>query len=73
MDITGRLVGFVAAGPRINFQFAHTDIPHLKLMLNQQLCAATGSTRRADSSDVARSEVAASVPILSQEETNREL
>ncbi len=35
-------VGFVAADPRINFQFAKTNIPHLKAMLNEQLCAATG-------------------------------
>jgi hemoglobin len=35
-------VGNVAADDRINSQFAHTDIPHLKRMLVEQLCAGTG-------------------------------
>jgi len=35
-------VGNVAADDRINAQFAHTDIPHLKRMLVEQLCAGTG-------------------------------
>jgi hemoglobin len=40
--IVDDFVGFVAADSRINFQFGKTDIPHLKAMLNAQLCAATG-------------------------------
>jgi hemoglobin len=40
--IVDDFVGFVAADTRINFQFGKTDIPHLKAMLNDQLCAATG-------------------------------
>ena len=35
-------VGNIAADDRINSQFAHTDIPHLKRMLVEQLCAGTG-------------------------------
>jgi hemoglobin len=35
-------VGNVAADNRINSQFANTDIPHLKRMLVEQLCAGTG-------------------------------
>jgi hemoglobin len=40
--IVDDFVGFVAADTRINFQFGKTDIPHLKAMLNDQLCSATG-------------------------------
>ena len=35
-------VGNVAADPRINGYFAHTDIPHLKMELVSQICQATG-------------------------------
>lgn len=35
-------VGFVAADPRINFQFGKADIPHLKVQLVDMLCAGTG-------------------------------
>jgi hemoglobin len=35
-------VGNVAADKRINARFAHTDIPHLKQMLVEQVCQATG-------------------------------
>jgi hemoglobin len=35
-------VGNVAADPRINAYFAHSDIPHLKMELVSQLCQATG-------------------------------
>ena len=35
-------VGNVAADARINAFFANADIPHLKQMLKDQICAATG-------------------------------
>lgn len=35
-------VGNVAADKRINARFAKTDIPHLKQMLVDQICSATG-------------------------------
>jgi hemoglobin len=35
-------VGNVAADDRINGFFANTDIPHLKKMLTEQICAGTG-------------------------------
>lgn len=35
-------VANVAADPRINGSFANTDIPHLKAMLVEQVCAGTG-------------------------------
>lgn len=35
-------VGHVMADPRIDFQFAKTNIRHLKAMLNDQLCAVLG-------------------------------
>jgi len=35
-------VGNVAADTRINKFFAHTDIPHLKMELVDQICAGTG-------------------------------
>ena len=35
-------VGHVVADPRINFQFAKTNLRHLKAMLNDQLCAVLG-------------------------------
>jgi hemoglobin len=40
--IVDDFIGFVAADTRINFQFGKTDIAHLKAMLNDLLCAATG-------------------------------
>jgi hemoglobin len=35
-------VGNVAADPHINYYFAHTNIPHLKYELVQQVCMAVG-------------------------------
>jgi hemoglobin len=35
-------VGRAAADGRINSKFARTDVPHLKEMLVEQVCAATG-------------------------------
>jgi hemoglobin len=35
-------VGNIAADPAINGRFASTDIPHLKQMLVDQICEATG-------------------------------
>jgi len=35
-------IGNVAGDPRINQRFAKTDIPHLKRMLVDQICAGTG-------------------------------
>ena len=35
-------VGRAAADGRINAKFARTDVPHLKAMLVEQVCAATG-------------------------------
>jgi hemoglobin len=35
-------IGNVAADARINAQFANADIPHLKQMLKDQICMATG-------------------------------
>jgi hemoglobin len=40
--VVNDFIGNVAADTRINRFFAKTDIPHLKNMLEQQLCAATG-------------------------------
>lgn len=40
--IVDDFVGITAADPRVNFQFAKTDIAGLKKLLNEQLCAATG-------------------------------
>ena len=40
--VVNDFIGNVAADTRINHFFAKTDIPHLKSMLEQQLCAATG-------------------------------
>jgi hemoglobin len=40
--VIGDLVGNVAADKRINARFAKTDIPHLKQMLVEQVCQATG-------------------------------
>lgn len=40
--IVDDFVGITAADPRVNFQFAKTDIARLKKLLNEQLCAATG-------------------------------
>jgi len=35
-------VGNVAADPHINYYFAHTNIPHLKYELTQQVCEVVG-------------------------------
>ena len=35
-------VGRVAKDPRINARFSNTDIPHLKQMLTEQICEASG-------------------------------
>ncbi|MEO8575860.1 MAG: group 1 truncated hemoglobin [Gemmatimonadales bacterium] len=40
--VIGDFVGNVAADKRINARFAKTDIPHLKQMLVDQVCQATG-------------------------------
>ena len=40
--VVGDFVGNVAADTRINSFFAKTDIPHLKQMLVEQICQATG-------------------------------
>ena len=42
VKIVDDFVGFAAADPRVNFQFAKTNIPHLKAMLVEMLCAGTG-------------------------------
>jgi hemoglobin len=39
-------VGRVAADGRINAKFASTDVPRLKAMLVEQVCAATGGPER---------------------------
>ncbi|MEF8753586.1 MAG: group 1 truncated hemoglobin [Accumulibacter sp.] len=39
-------VGNVAADKRINGQFANTDIPRLKMLLVEQICAGTGGPCR---------------------------
>ena len=40
--VVGDFVANVAADTRINSRFANTDIPHLKQMLVDQICQATG-------------------------------
>ena len=40
--VVGDFVGKCAADPRINARFANTDIPHLKQMLVEQICEASG-------------------------------
>jgi hemoglobin len=40
--VVGEFVGNVAADTKINALFAKTDIPHLKQMLVEQICQATG-------------------------------
>jgi hemoglobin len=40
--VVDKFVGKVAADNRINARFANTDIPHLKQMLTDQICEASG-------------------------------
>ncbi len=40
--VVDNFVGRVAADKKINARFANTDIPHLKAMLVEQICQATG-------------------------------
>lgn len=40
--VVDKFVGYVAADQKINMFFAKTDIPHLKMELVDQVCAATG-------------------------------
>lgn len=41
-SLINTFVGNVAADNRINYYFAHTDIPHLKMELVNQVCAGVG-------------------------------
>ncbi len=45
-------VGNVAADTAINGRFASADIPHLKQMLEQQVCAATGGGCKYEGKDM---------------------
>lgn len=40
--VVAEFVGNVAADPRINARFAHTDIPRLKVLLTEQICQGSG-------------------------------
>lgn len=40
--VVDKFVGYVAADQKINMFFTKTDIPHLKMELVDQVCAATG-------------------------------
>lgn len=40
--VVAEFVGNVAADPRINARFANTDIPHLKVLLTEQICQGSG-------------------------------
>lgn len=42
--VVDKFVGYVAADQKINMFFAKTDIPHLKMELVDQVCAATGGS-----------------------------
>jgi hemoglobin len=46
-------IGNVAGDARINMRFAKTDIPHLKAMLVEQICAGTGGPCKYTGRDMA--------------------
>ena len=50
-------VGNIAKDNRINARFANSDIPHLKLMLSDQICAATGGPCKYTGKDMKTSHV----------------
>jgi len=50
--VVGEFVTRVAADPVINARFANTDIPHLKQMLVEQICAATGGPEKYTGKDM---------------------
>ena len=50
--VVGSFVTRLAADARINARFANSDIPHLKQMLVEQICSATGGPEKYTGKDM---------------------